>query len=119
MADLEFVLFTSSFCGACALTRERIDMVAEAVGKDRVTWREVNVAADPARAEEEGIDVTPTVVLARPDGTELMRAGGIPTIEQVLRAIAANLDVHPDDHRDTVNVVDRRAGQTSPLPRHG
>ena len=96
MADLEFVLYTSSFCGACALTRERIDMVTQAVGKDRVTWREVNVATDPARAEEQGIESTPTVVLARPDGAELMRAAGIPTIEQVLRAIAANLDTRRD-----------------------
>ena len=95
MAELEFVLYASSFCGACALTRERIDMVAEAVGKDRITWREINVAEDPAGAEETGIDVTPTVVLVRSDGTELMRAAGIPTIEQVLGAVAVHLMTPP------------------------
>ena len=90
MPDLEFVLYSSS-CGACRLTRERIDLVTDAVGKSRVTWREINVVADPDRAEEDGVDVTPTVVLLRSDGSEAMRATGLPTITQVLGAISANL----------------------------
>jgi len=90
VADLEFVLYSSA-CGACRLTRERVDLVAGAVGRDRVTWREVDVVADPGNAEADGVDRTPTVVLRRSDGTEAMRAVGLPTIEQVLAAVSAHL----------------------------
>ena len=92
MPELEFVLYTSSFCGACALTRDRIDLATDAVGAHRVTWREVNVAAHPDEAEREGIEVTPTVVLSRAGRGEVMRATGLPTTDQVLAAIAAHLD---------------------------
>ena len=90
VADLEFVLYSSS-CGACRMTRERVDLVAEAVGRDRVTWREVDVVAHPEYADADGVDRTPTVVLRRADGSEAMRASGLPTIEQVLGAVSAHL----------------------------
>ena len=95
MAELEFVVYTQSFCGACALTRERIELVVNAVGRDRVTWREINVAAEPESAEHDGIEFTPTVVLSRSDGTELLRAARLLTIEQLLGGVAAHLGVTP------------------------
>ncbi len=91
MPELELVLYTTSFCGACAATRERIQAVTKAVGS-RVTWREVNVAFAPDDAERAGIGATPTVVLNRHERGEVMRAQGVPTIEQLLTAIATNID---------------------------
>ena len=90
MPDLEFVLYSSQ-CGACRLTRERVDMVAEAVGRHRVGWREVDVLLDPDQALADGVDRTPTVVLLRSDGSEAMRASGLPRIEQILGAVSAHL----------------------------
>ena len=94
MADLEFVLYSSS-CGACRITRERVDLVTEAVGKDRVAWREIDVVAHPEHAEANGVDMTPTVVLLRSDGSEAMRATGLPTIQQVLSAVSTHLPGRP------------------------
>ena len=90
VADLEFVIYTSR-CGACRLTRERIELVVDAVGRGRVGWREVDVISDPEDAEADGVDRTPTVILLLADGTEAMRASGVPTIEQVLTAVSTHL----------------------------
>jgi len=89
-AQLELVLYSTSFCGACALTRELLETATGAIG-DRVTWREVNVATNPAEAEANAIEATPTVVISRPGHGEVTRAAGVPTLNQLLGAIAAAL----------------------------
>jgi thiol-disulfide isomerase/thioredoxin len=96
LADLIATLYVSSFCGACARTREVLGLVAPLVG-ERVEWREVNVASDPGESEQRRIVATPTVVFTDPRGTERVRASGVPTPDQVLAAIAGQL---PENRRD-------------------
>ncbi|MGD8169544.1 thioredoxin domain-containing protein [Herbiconiux sp. P16] len=90
MAELSVTLYSSSFCGACTSTRQTLDQIAPLLGS-RVAWREVNVADEPDESEARGIVATPTIVITAPDGTERMRASGVPTAEQVLTALAAAL----------------------------
>jgi len=49
---------------------------------------ELDVARDTAEAEKAGIRSTPTIVVASADGTEVFRAEGVPTVNQVLTALA-------------------------------
>ncbi|MFD1714141.1 thioredoxin domain-containing protein [Amnibacterium flavum] len=95
MPELTVTLYSSSFCGACTSTRHTLDLVASVLSTspldDRITWREVNVADRPDESEQHRITSTPTVVMTGGDGTEVMRATGVPTSEQVLAAIAKNL----------------------------
>ncbi|MCS5714129.1 thioredoxin [Herbiconiux sp. CPCC 205716] len=95
MSELSLTLYSSSFCGACASTREALERVGELLG-DRIDWHEVNVATAPDESERAGILATPTVVIAGPDGVERMRAAGVPTTPQLLAAIAASLPAAPD-----------------------
>lgn len=96
MPDLTVTLYSSSFCGACTSTRHTLDLVASVLDRSpmggRVGIREINVADKPEETEQRGITATPTVVMTTGDGTEVMRASGVPTSEQVLAAIARNLD---------------------------
>ncbi|RFA10151.1 hypothetical protein B7R54_13720 [Subtercola boreus] len=79
-------LYTSSFCGACSQARVVVDQAAALVGAARVT--EVNVAFHPDDAERAAIAATPTIVLENAAGTEVFRAEGVPTLHQVLAALA-------------------------------
>ena len=49
---------------------------------------ELDVARDTVEAEKAGIRSTPTIVVASADGTEVFRAEGVPTVNQVLAALA-------------------------------
>ena len=49
---------------------------------------ELDVVRDAAEAERAGIRVTPTVVIVTDDGAEVFRAEGVPTVNQVLVALA-------------------------------
>jgi thioredoxin-like negative regulator of GroEL len=90
VTPLVLTLYSSSFCGACAQTRRTL---ADAAGllDDRVRLREVNVAVEPDESERLAIVATPTTVLSTADGTELARAAGVPTANQVLGLIARHL----------------------------
>ncbi|WP_066040033.1 thioredoxin family protein [Herbiconiux solani] len=90
MAELSVTLYSSSFCGACTSTRATLDDLRPLLG-DRVEWHEINVADAPDVAESAGILATPTVVITAADGTERMRASGVPSSAQVLSAIARAL----------------------------
>jgi thiol-disulfide isomerase/thioredoxin len=87
----EVTLYSSSFCGACTATRLTLER-AEALLGDRVAWSEVNIADAPDLVESLDISATPTVVIRGAGGAEVMRASGVPTMDQVLTAIAAALD---------------------------
>jgi thiol-disulfide isomerase/thioredoxin len=84
-------LYSSSFCGACTQTRRVLDQVQPFV-RDRVEFGESNVASSPDDAERAGIVATPTVVVRDRFGTELARASGVPTADQVLGLLARHLD---------------------------
>jgi thiol-disulfide isomerase/thioredoxin len=88
--SLSVHLYSSSFCGACTQTRRVLDQVKPFV-RDRVDFGESNVASSPEDAELAGIVATPTVVVRDDFGTELARASGVPTADQVLGLIARHL----------------------------
>ena len=84
--DVIVDLYSSSFCGACTATRAVLDEAARLVPAASVVER--NVATVPDAAAAEDIRSTPTVIVRREDGTEVFRAEGVPTLNQVLVAAA-------------------------------
>jgi thioredoxin 1 len=97
---VRFELYSSSFCGACAHTRQILGVALAAV--EGITVREFDVAFDPGRAEAEGIDATPTVIVRDAAGAEVFRAPGVPTLDQVLAAavLARESSTPPDAHEN-------------------
>jgi thioredoxin 1 len=84
MSTVQFELFTSAFCGPCHHTRA---VVTEAVRLiPGATMVEHDVAHETDLAESLDIRSTPTVLVRSADGVEAFRAGGIPSVAQVLVA---------------------------------
>jgi hypothetical protein len=79
-------LYSSSFCGACTATRAVLEDAARLVPAATIVER--NVASEPAAAAEEDIRSTPTVIVRGEGGAEVFRAEGVPTLPQVLSALA-------------------------------
>ena len=52
------------------------------------TFAELDVARDAVEAERAGIRSTPTVIVLDGDKKEVFRAEGVPTLNQVLVALA-------------------------------
>jgi len=86
---MDLILFSSSFCEPCAQTRAVLAEVERMVPQAKVV--EFDVARDNAEAEANGIRSTPTVLVRTADGTEVFRAVGAPTLDQVLIAAAKAL----------------------------
>jgi hypothetical protein len=82
-------LYTSAFCAPCHLTRAVVADAARLVPAASVVERDV--VAHEAQAEADGIRVTPTVIVRSADGTEVFRAEGVPTLPQMLSALAKAL----------------------------
>jgi thiol-disulfide isomerase/thioredoxin len=83
---VNLLFFSSSFCDPCIQTRGVLKLVAGLVPTVKIA--ELDVARDTAEAEKAGIRSTPTVVVVSDDGTEVFRAEGVPTVNQVLSALA-------------------------------
>jgi D-aminopeptidase len=79
-------LYTSAFCEPCHLTRAVLADAARLVPAVEIVERDV--VRYEARAEVDGILVTPTVIVRDADGAEVFRAQGVPTLTQVLTALA-------------------------------
>ena len=79
-------LYTSAFCEPCHLTRAVLADAARLVPAARIVERDV--VASEAQAEADGILATPTVIVRSADGAEVFRAQGVPTLPQVLTALA-------------------------------
>jgi hypothetical protein len=79
-------LYTSAFCEPCHLTRAVLADAARLVPAAQIVERDV--VAFEAQAEVDGIEVTPTVIVRSADGIEVFRARGVPTLPQVLTALA-------------------------------
>ena len=79
-------LYTSAFCEPCHLTRAVLADAARLVPAAQIAERDV--VAFESQAEVDGIRVTPTVIVRSADGTEVFRAEGVPTLPQVLTALA-------------------------------
>jgi thioredoxin 1 len=83
---MNLIYFSSAFCDPCIQTRAILREVAELVPAVRVA--ELDVALDEAEAERADIRVTPTVIVVNGAGEEVFRAEGVPTLNQVLVALA-------------------------------
>lgn len=80
----QFELFSAAFCGACRVTRSVLTRAAQLV--PGATLVEHDIAFEPDLAADRGIEATPTVIVRDSAGTEVFRASGVPTIDQVLSA---------------------------------
>ncbi|CAN5371601.1 hypothetical protein BH10ACT7_BH10ACT7_22050 [soil metagenome] len=83
---MNLLFFSSSFCEPCMATRTVLGEVAQLVPAARIA--ELDIAQYPDEAERAGIRSTPTVVVVGADGVEVFRAEGVPTVNQVLVALA-------------------------------
>lgn len=83
---VNLLFFSSAFCDPCIQTRGVLKQVAQLVPAAKIA--ELDVAKDSTEAEKAGIRSTPTVVVVGSDGTEVFRAEGVPTVNQVLVALA-------------------------------
>ena len=83
---MNLIFFSSSSCDPCIQTRGVLKQVAMLLPDVKIA--ELDVARDTVQAEKAGIRSTPTIVVASDDGTEVFRAEGVPTVNQVLTALA-------------------------------
>lgn len=67
-------------------TRAVLDQASKLVPGLKIA--ELDIARNSSEAEKAGIRVAPTVVVLDDDSTEVFRAEGIPTLNQVLVALA-------------------------------
>jgi predicted DsbA family dithiol-disulfide isomerase len=82
--DVDF--FSSTFCEPCMLTRSVLAEAHRLVPAMSLT--EHDVVRDEKMAEAGGIRSTPTVLIRDASGNEIFRAEGVPSLNQVLVALA-------------------------------
>jgi thiol-disulfide isomerase/thioredoxin len=83
---VSLLFFSSAFCEPCIQTRAVLTQVAGLVPHVRIA--ELDIARDEEEAQRAGIRLTPTVVILNEENKEVFRAEGVPTINQVLVALA-------------------------------
>lgn len=93
-ASVQFELFSTSFCGACRTTRAVLDRAIRLIPGSSII--EHSIEAEPTLAERHEINASPTVIIRSPSGAEVLRARGVPTINQVLSAAAHALNEHKE-----------------------
>ncbi|MEO7006989.1 MAG: thioredoxin family protein [Terrimesophilobacter sp.] len=86
---MRVLLFTSAFCDPCIRTRAVLEQVSEILPGAEVLERDI--VRDNVAAELEGIRSTPTTIVLTDAGGEVFRAEGVPTVNQVLAALARAL----------------------------
>jgi thioredoxin 1 len=83
---VKLLFFSSLFCDPCIQTRSVLKQVTELV--PAATIAELDVAMHEKQAEQAGIRVAPTVIVLNASDEEVFRAEGVPTLNQVLVALA-------------------------------
>ena len=83
---MKLLFFASAFCDPCIHTRFVLDKVSKLV--PAATIVELDVARDEDEAKRAGVMSTPTIVVLGDDSVEVFRAEGVPTVNQVLAALA-------------------------------
>lgn len=78
--------FSSSFCEPCMLTRAVLGQASSLVSGMNLI--EHDVVKDESEAERLDIRSTPTVIVSDSSGAEVFRAEGVPSLNQVLVALA-------------------------------
>ena len=86
MPDVNVDLYTSTFCEPCMITRGVLAEAGRLVSAMKLV--EHDIVREESAAEATHIRSTPTVVISGSDGAEVFRAEGIPTLNQVLVALA-------------------------------
>ena len=86
---MRVLLFTSAFCEPCMRTRAVLEQVSEILPAAVVLERDI--VRDNIVAELEGIRSTPTTIVQTDAGGEVFPAEGVPTVNQVLAALARAL----------------------------
>jgi thiol-disulfide isomerase/thioredoxin len=82
--------YTSTFCEPCMITRRVLAEAARLVSA--MTLTEHDIVQAETEAERQRIRSTPTVIISGSDGREVFRAEGIPSLNQVLVALARTAD---------------------------
>jgi protein-disulfide isomerase len=82
--------YTSTFCEPCMITRGVLAEAGRLVSAMNLT--EHDIVRDESEAERLQIRSTPTVIISGADGAEVFRAEGIPSLNQVLVALAKAAD---------------------------
>jgi glutaredoxin len=88
--DVNVDLYTSTFCEPCMITRSVLAEAGRLVSAMHLV--EHDIVRDEREAESQGIRSTPTVVISGASGDEVFRAEGIPSLNQVLVALAKAAD---------------------------
>lgn len=83
---MNLLFFSSAFCDPCVQTRVVLAQAAALVPAARIA--ELDVATESVEAERAGVRSTPTVVVLDASHNEVFRAEGVPTLNQVLVALA-------------------------------
>jgi thiol-disulfide isomerase/thioredoxin len=78
--------YTSTFCEPCMITRSVLAEAGRLVSAMRLV--EHDIVRDEDGAQRQGIRSTPTVIVSDANGAEVFRAEGIPSLNQVLVALA-------------------------------
>lgn len=86
---MQLLFFASSFCDPCIQTRAVLHQASRLVPTAKIA--ELDVVQNAAEAEKAGIRSTPTVIVLDDDDAEVFRAEGVPTLNQVLVALAKGL----------------------------
>jgi thiol-disulfide isomerase/thioredoxin len=82
--------YTSTFCEPCMITRSVLAEAGRLVST--MSLVEHDIVRDEGEAERQRIRSTPTVIISSTDGAEVFRAEGIPSLNQVLVALAKAAD---------------------------
>jgi thiol-disulfide isomerase/thioredoxin len=82
--------FSSTFCEPCMITRGVLAEAGRLVGAMQLI--EHDIVRDESEAERLRIRSTPTVIVSASNGAEVFRAEGIPSLNQVLVALAKAAD---------------------------
>lgn len=83
---MQLIFFASSFCEPCIQTRAVLDSASKLVSGLKIA--ELDVAGASPEAERAGVRSTPTVIVLNDANVEVFRAEGVPTLNQVLVALA-------------------------------
>jgi protein-disulfide isomerase len=78
--------YTSAFCEPCMITRSVLGETSRLVAAMNLV--EHDIVKAEREAERLGIRSTPTVIISNGSGSEVFRAEGIPSLNQVLVALA-------------------------------
>ena len=95
-ADVTLVQISTTFCAPCRHTRAILEPLAERTAG--LAHVELDVTDQPDVAHALGVLRTPTTLAFSPDGTELLRIGGVPKGTALLEALV--------EHLSSVHVLD-------------